>query len=117
MSQSWTLTVPFPPSVNTIFANIPGKGRIKTKAYRQWLNDAGWHLKSQKLPPQPIEGDTIFNIKFPSGFRAGDLDNRLKALLDLLVNMRVITDDSFIVDLRVRWAEVEACTVEIRSAK
>ncbi len=108
--------MPFPPSTNTLFFNRVGKGRVRTAHYHRWLNEAGWVLKAQRLPPAPITGDIAVEIVCPWGCRAGDLDNRLKAMLDLLVAVRVIEDDRFIVDLRIRWAEVAQCRLEIRPA-
>lgn len=112
MTETVSFTVPFPPSVNALFANIPGRGRIKTRYYKQWLKEAGWEIKAQPRG-RVITGDISIDIRCPHGFRAGDIDNRVKALLDLIVSVGIIEDDRFVVDLRVRWDHVEKCTISI----
>lgn len=92
------LTLPLPPSTNKLFANVPGKGRIRTKAYKQWRHDAGWELKAQR--PTPVAGNVAVAIHVPQSMR-GDVDNRLKALLDLLVAHHVIEDDRLVSKLIV----------------
>jgi hypothetical protein len=41
-----------PPSVNTIYANVPGKGRVKSARYKTWLKAAGWDIAAQRLHNQ-----------------------------------------------------------------
>jgi len=48
--------------------------------------------------------------------RAGvDIDNRAKPLGDALTGI-VLKDDSQIVDLRIRWADVEGVHITVRAA-
>ena len=37
-----------PPSVNQLFANVAGKGRVRTGRYRAWAQVAGWQIKTQR---------------------------------------------------------------------
>jgi Holliday junction resolvase RusA-like endonuclease len=32
--------LPLPPSANKLFFNVPGKGRVKTRAYKNWRRNA-----------------------------------------------------------------------------
>lgn len=85
------LTLTLPPSANHCWSNAPGKGRVKTAAYKAWINIAGWEIKAQ-APGAPI-------IKVPYSLRIlvsadrYDLDNVAKPLGDILKTMRLVEDD------------------------
>lgn len=85
-----------------MYANISGKGRIKTAAYKRWINAMGWELKLQN--PTPLKGSVAVCIYVHPKMR-GDIDNRIKACLDLLVKMGVIEDDKFVYDLAIYRAD------------
>ena len=38
-----TIALPYPPSVNGLYANT-SKGRRKVPAYNRWIKQAGWEL-------------------------------------------------------------------------
>jgi crossover junction endodeoxyribonuclease RusA len=90
--------------------NVPGKGRVRTAAYRQWIDTAGWEAKAQgaRPVPGPVEVRCVFGRPDK---RRRDLDNLLKASLDLLVRLRLIEDDSKVVRIVAEWAEGEARAV------
>lgn len=92
MSGPVRLRLPIPPSVNASYANVPGRGRVATKALRQWKKDAGWMLQSQR--PGRVAGKYRACLYLPERMR-GDVDGRLKAALDLLVTHGVTDDDHF----------------------
>lgn len=106
--------LPIPPSVNNLFVNRAGKlhgGRAKGSDYKRWLHDAGWTIKIGL--PHHVPGIVRVLIEAPLN-RRRDLDNVLKPLLDLLVKMAVIVDDSLIDDLRiVRVGTGDKCVVSI----
>lgn len=106
----YSFSIPVPPSTNHLFAGV-GKKRIKTKKYKAWLNTAGWKIQEQS--PHCVPGDVAItlHIKRPNDF--ADIDNRLKSSLDLFVNMGLIEDDRFVVEIHASWSNVEACTVLI----
>lgn len=83
------LKLPPPPSTNGLFATV-GRRRIKSRRYRRWLNAAGWELVAQR--PGTIAGPWQVDIALPAGLR-GDVDGRIKAVLDLLVKHGVTADD------------------------
>lgn len=97
-----SIEIPAPPSVNEMFRNVRGKGRVKTAAYVDWLGHAGWVLRSQC--PEKISGRVVLVISVERMSRSADIDNRVKAILDLLVTHGVIDDDRFVVGLAVAWA-------------
>ena len=89
-----TFAIPMPPSLNNVFANVPGRGRVKTERYRTWREAAKWSIKLDGNKPRFYETITgPFAIEIVCNPR-GDLDNRAKGVLDLLVDMKVIADDS-----------------------
>lgn len=109
--------IPMPPSLNHAFANVPGKGRVRSKAYKAWAEEAGWMIKARKngtvLGPVSVTLDIC-----PPNKRAMDLDNRLKPALDLLVDCGVLSDDSNKIVKAVSAREVSegpACTITIEA--
>lgn len=84
--------LPYPPSTNSLFRNVPGKGRVKTQRYLRWEVEAGWELKRQRVNaiPGPVHFSMIVERK--GGRR--DLDNTIKPVLDLLVSHQILADDS-----------------------
>lgn len=86
-------SVPMPPSANNVFLNVAGRGRVRSKAYRAWAEEAGWMVKSRMngMVTDPI---SVRIELCPKNRRAYDIDNRIKPSLDLLVACGVIPDDS-----------------------
>jgi Holliday junction resolvase RusA-like endonuclease len=91
-----TIRLPIPPSVNAAYANVAGKGRVKTTAYRQWEKNADGEALAAGLfsgrRQSAAKGATIV-LRLPLGIR-GDVDNRIKPLLDYLVSRQFTCDDS-----------------------
>jgi crossover junction endodeoxyribonuclease RusA len=97
-----TLQLPMPPSTNALFANIPGRGRVKSAAYKRWITEAGWMLRVQRIAP--ITGRVRVTIRVQqTAKRKADIDNRIKAVLDLLVKNRVIEDDRHVEAVTAQW--------------
>lgn len=102
--SSVTLTLPVPPSVNKMFKNIYSKrgGRADSKAYVDWKGHASWMLRSQH--PPHIDGRVLAVVSVERGNAHADIDNRIKALFDVIVREGVIDDDSLITGFCVAWA-------------
>jgi len=113
MTEPLVLTIPIPPSVNQIYANVPGKGRVKTKQYRQWLDLAGWQVLGQRRGRR-VEGKVDIQIEVRRLSANSDADNRIKATLDLLVKQGVIDDDKNVQKVSAEWADVDTCRVTIK---
>lgn len=99
-----TVDLAFPPSVNNLFFNAKGKGRVKTPAYKKWQDDCGWLIKSQR--PERVEGAVEVSISIcPPNKVRRDIDNLIKPCLDFLVAHRIIEgDDSrFVRAVRAEW--------------
>lgn len=118
MTERQTITLPFPPSVNSVYANVFGKGRVKRKAYKDWIKSAGWELQAQRPRKFTERVRVVIGIN-PPRKNAGDVDNRVKPVLDLLVRHQVIPDDKaeFVASVLCKWvSEGPECTVEIEVA-
>jgi crossover junction endodeoxyribonuclease RusA len=109
-----TIHIPVPPSTNNLFANVAKRGRVRSERYNAWLRVAGTELNLQS--PQPIAGLVSVDLMMKRPNASSDIDNRIKAALDLLVLHRLIEDDKNIVDVRARWGAVEDCVVTVRAA-
>ena len=110
-----------PPSVNNIFVNVAGRGRVKTKAYKAWLGEAGWMLvtqRNQHRSHKRIDGPVAVDVRaYRPASKRRDLDNILKALLDLLSHTQTIKDDSQVIEINAKWVdEGVPCTMIVRPA-
>lgn len=111
-AQRFTLTNP-PPSVNAMYRNVPGKGRVKTDGYRLWLEASRWELKMQA--PKTIVGDVSVEISLRRPRANADLDNRAKGTIDALTGL-VLVDDKQVTALTLRWADVDGVEIRVRPA-
>jgi Holliday junction resolvase RusA-like endonuclease len=115
-----TFTLPRPPSVNALYANVQGRGRVKTARYRTWIVGADATLmeagvKLRPMPDGPVA--VTYEVAQPDA-RKRDLDNLGKSLGDYLTSRGVIADDSLIDALhvyRVRHADWDGVRVTVRS--
>lgn len=91
-------SLPIAPSANNAFFNRKdgkGYGRIKSSAYRRWVQQADAYYTLQKLGKlAPIIVPYSTRMVFPSGLRS-DLDGRAKLILDWMVNRNLTPDDKF----------------------
>ncbi len=104
-----TLHLPVPMSVNGMYANVAKVGRVKTKAYKAWIVAAGWELRSQF--PKKVPGRVVISIKIKR--ERGDVDNKIKCCLDLLVNHDIIDDDRNVERVTAEWADVPGAVVTV----
>src|SRR5690606_11132910 len=111
--------VPFPPTTNNLYVNVRGKGRVRSKAYRTWQESAGWLVATARLPK--FDGPVKVRIELcPANHRRVDADNRIKAVMDLLVTREIIKgDDSrFVRSVTAEFVEsVHSCTVHIEGVE
>jgi crossover junction endodeoxyribonuclease RusA len=100
-----TLNLPYPPTANNLFDNVPRRGRVKSAGYRAWLTEAGWLIKMQK--PEPVRGSyRLTIIATRPDRRARDLGNLEKAVSDLLKAAGVIEDDSLARSIFLVWDDM-----------
>lgn len=89
------LNLPLPPSTNKLYANVPGKGRVRTREYKRWSIAAlnySWLSKPQGGFPF-FDGAFEMQITLPLKMR-GDITNRIKAVEDWLKKPAgIVADD------------------------
>lgn len=92
MTSEQSVAVPMPPSTNTLFINIPGRGRVKNGKYRAWQLEAIPILKTNL---EPVQGAVKmhYHLTLGTSFR-GDISNRIKALEDAVVEAGIIEGDT-----------------------
>jgi Holliday junction resolvase RusA-like endonuclease len=116
-AHAFICVLPPPPSVNSMYGNrrgsSPGRGRFKTKEYAEWIEFAGLRLSAAK--PPKYSGQVWIAIQY-SDHGNGDIDNKAKSVLDLLVAHKVIKDDSrtYVRELRLSWGNNAGARVEVR---
>lgn len=117
-----TIRLPIPPSVNNLFMNARGKGRIKSPEYRAWLASANtlMNVARHGLVPSPV------TVTVRVGNDTGrDLDNLGKPVLDVLVASGVIADDSVnhvhevrflraFDDVAAGWVEIDVRPIDLK---
>ena len=99
-----TLTLPWPPSMNTYWRTFKGRMIISAKgrAYREAVIEQVMLQGGLK----GYQGKMVVEIEaYRPDKRKRDLDNLLKAALDGCTHAGVWEDDSNIVDLRIYWAD------------
>lgn len=102
-SERVEIALNYPPATNNLYFNVPGKGRVISDRYRQWLDESAWMLLAQK--PGRVSGKFIAEITVnrPDN-RRRDLDGVLKPLLDCCVKNRIVSDDSLAEKITLAWA-------------
>ena len=112
--HGFSISIPVPPSVNHMHKS--GRGyRYSTAEYRNWQRSAGWEVLRQK--PVPLTACRYeVELTLPAKLR-GDIDNRIKPVLDLLVKLGVVPDDRFCASVRASAdkALVNLASVSVRS--
>lgn len=92
----YAFELPMPPSANKYWRNYRGR-MVVSKLAKDYKEAAGWLAKAAGVN-EPLTGELAVNIVVYRTERRGDLDNRLKVVLDAL-NGIAYTDDSQIVEI------------------
>lgn len=90
-----SLRLPPPISVNGLYANVRGRGRVKSARYNTWSHHARALLMEQ-MPLPRVRGkvSVTFSVGEKGVSALMDGDNTQKAYLDALVEHGVIEGDS-----------------------
>lgn len=108
-----TFTIPLdPPSLNNIYINVRGRGRVKSRAYRRWRDSTVFVLRALHLPV--FDARVAVEIVLPRAIR-GDADNRTKACLDALQAAGIVTNDRLCDPIHIGRGDVRETTITIRS--
>lgn len=99
------LELHWPPSLNETYGGrANGGGLYMKKLAKDWKEQSFWLIK-QQLPHghKPLEGDLVARVQLTPPNRRGDIDNRLKIMLDALELAKVFNNDRQIKRLEVDW--------------
>jgi len=103
----------FPPSTNSLFANVAGRGRVRSKRYREWASAAGWDYNGKGSITGPFEVAIILSRK--KARANSDLDNYAKAVIDMLVTHKIVEDDHLLQRLTLEYGDCKGFFCEVRS--
>ena len=101
MKELW---LPYPPSVNHAFRNLPGGGRAKASHYRAWRKEAALELMAQRPPKYKGQYTLEISARRPDN-RMRDIDNLIKPISDALVAAGIVRDDSDCVRVTAEWSD------------
>jgi len=96
--------IPLPPSMNQIWQY--GKRNVyKSPRYERWIEGAGYILNTQKEGQEPIKGhfQSYVILSEKQRDKRSDLDNRTKAIYDLLERHGLIENDKLQDGMLVSW--------------
>lgn len=100
-----SLRLPFPLSANNLYAGK--KRRYPTSDYVRWRREADLMIMVARPPKLTVPVRVAITLH-PKDNRRRDADNALKCLMDSLVRMEVIPDDSrqFVRGVSTEWGSV-----------
>jgi len=109
-----TIMLPLPPTANHMWVHT-GRNHFRSAQYVAWLTECGWRLTASRFPR--ITGKFAVEIDLPRKMR-GDIDNRTKCSLDLLVRQSIVTDDRHCDRLTISRADdvpAKMCRITVTS--
>lgn len=95
------IDLPWPPSMNHYWRNVPGRGTLISAEGRQYRQDVQVQVLIQRAAKKLSGRLEVAITAFPPDKRRRDLDNLLKSCLDALTHAGVWLDDQQIDDLRI----------------
>jgi Holliday junction resolvase RusA-like endonuclease len=98
------LEIPCPPSVNSLYRNVQGIGRVRSTAYKRWQKAA--EAAIAKHPAFPVIRGA-YRIQMLVGMwdnRRRDILNLDKAPPDFLVHLGLVPDDCLIMGGGIDWS-------------
>ena len=106
MPERLELTLPFPPSSNSLFATV-GRRRVLSKRGREYVKAVGDAVREHA--PRVNFGASRLRLSltlYPANRRRSDIDNNVKALADSLCKAGLFDDDSQVDFLQVTRGKV-----------
>lgn len=103
-----SLLMPTPPSLNDCWGNNKnkgGKGRFKTKVYKDWIGAAKWNIARQD--PHRFDVPVVVFGAIRREASNADIDNRSKPTLDILKTAGIYPDDSKVTAIAFTWSLTE----------
>ena len=97
-AEPMTITLPYPPSSNRYW-RVANNRTYKSAEAKQYQELVGWTVKAAGV--QPLAGNVSIKVNIYRPRKSGDLDNRLKIVIDSL-NGIAYEDDRQIVEIHAR---------------
>lgn len=91
------LTLPYPPSANRYWRTVRNVV-LKSKDARDYQHRVRCVALDGIEQPKPLQGPVVVTVAIYRPQRSGDLDNRLKCLLDALKGI-AFEDDSQVIEI------------------
>jgi crossover junction endodeoxyribonuclease RusA len=115
------IDLPFPPSVNRLWRSRSTDGASQvylSPSYVKWKKAADAMALGTPFGFVPGAFEAAINVCPPKGKVRGDLDNRIKAVLDWLQRVGVVADDKHCQRLMIEWVDAvrapHGCRVFVR---
>lgn len=98
-----SLIIPTPPSLDAMFGNQKGKGkgRYPTPLYKNWQIMAAQMIMRQA--PKRFDAPVVILAQINRKSTQADIDNRPKAVLDILKTVGVYSDDKIVTGIAFIW--------------
>ena len=109
MEHTVEFWLPFPPSTNRLWRSVRGRV-VLSPDYKYWKHRAVESVTFlQQLGKQPVCGVHELELYLSTVHRSkrGDADNRLKAVLDIVAELKFIVDDKLCRRASVEWATID----------
>ena len=102
LDDTMKIHLPYPVSVNAMYRNVRGKGRVKTRKYSDWIFVACLKHGSRDIERVPGKICIHIEVKRPDK-RKRDIDNLAKGVLDFLTLQQIIDDDRNVEKVIIEW--------------
>jgi Holliday junction resolvase RusA-like endonuclease len=107
------LETTIPPSVNGAYVTGPHGKRFLSPDARAWKTGLGWQFAATRI--KGIRGPYAVTVEVDRRMR-GDIDNRLKIILDALVEAGATDDDKHLQEITIRRADVKGAVITVEAA-
>lgn len=108
------LTLPSPPSANRLWRNCRGV-MVKSAEARQYVLDVAVLARAARI--RPLDGEVSVMIAVYRPRKAGDLDNKIKIILDSLQGLAFMDDNQVVRIEAMRFDDAKHPRVEVRVEK
>ena len=104
-AQLIQIVLPLPPSINRLWRTSKNGGMYRSGKYAEWRTAAIWQASVQ-VKSKAIAGKYKATFQFVRpDKRRRDLDNLLKAAMDVIVSAKIVEDDHLCEWLEARWVK------------
>ena len=94
--NKFAFTLPLPPSANRMWRKGKYGQLYKTPVAKVYHQEVGWIVRASGM--SVLDGDIVVTMRFYRARKSGDLDNRIKLLLDSLQGV-AYHDDKQVIEL------------------